>query len=228
MFARAAIIGRVTRERAEAHRTFLANKEELKRRTPVAPLRQRCFIPMMKVPCFVLGLAAFLITCGAVMCNYAFHAKRLSSTTYVSYNTTEVVINQPQYQLLWSFTYIGPSFMGLGIFIIIIACVVLLDKRDKIIKDYIHSMIATQQEISMELSYRATTPSKPIRPATSKPVSSADDEGKLEDEDIITCLIPTVQQKPEHNNNCTTQQSLSERDRSADFQRSLHDVEEAR
>lgn len=232
MFARAAIIGRVSRERAEARRNFLATKEEIKKQTPVAPFRRRCFIPLMKAPCLVLALAMCLITCGAVMCNFAFHAEKLSSTTHHdSYNTTKVVINDLQFKLLRSFTYIGPALMGFGIFIIIIACVVLLDKRDKILKDYILSMIATQQEISKELSYRATMPCKPIERIASKQASSlANEEHKLDAEsqlDVMTSLLPADQQTFESNKYCDAEQT-SESEKSIGSKRTVDEVAEGR
>lgn len=152
MFARAAIIGRVTRERAEARRSHLATKEELKKRTPVAPLRQRCFLPMMQGPCVVLVLAFILIIGGAIMCHFAFHAEQFALDSPTSNQTGTV--NASKLKALKSLTYVGPSLMGSGVFIIIIACVILLEKRDLIIKSYIDGMIEAQQEISMELSYR--------------------------------------------------------------------------
>lgn len=103
-----------------------------------------------------VGLGCFLILLGAVMCNFAFHAEKLSRISHRISNATdtELVSNSTKLGALKSLTFIGPSLIGLGIFVIIIACVLLLDRRDKILKDYTDSMIKTQQEISMELSYR--------------------------------------------------------------------------
>lgn len=165
MFARAAIIGRVARERAEARRNILLTRQEIKKKTPVAPLRRRCFLPLMKGPCTIVACGLVLILCGAVMCNFAFHAESLSSIEITFYNTTTERVNTTQLQALKSLTYVGPAVMGMGVFIIIIACVVLLDKRDKILKDYINSMLEVQQEMSMELSYHAVVSagSSPLR-----------------------------------------------------------------
>lgn len=161
MFARAAIVGRVARERSEARRHFLQQKQELKKKQPQAPLRQRCFIPLLRGPCVTVTMGCFLFIVGAIMCNFAFHAKDFSSSTVLpsNYNTTatEIVIDKPKFEALKSLTFIGPSLMGLGIFIIIIACVLLLDKRDKILKEYTDSILRTQQDFSMELSFRAAT-----------------------------------------------------------------------
>lgn len=183
MFARAAIVGRVARERSEARQNFLQQKKELKKKQPQAPLRQRCFIPMLRGPCIIVGLGFFLIIFGAVMCNFAFHARRLSSDVILANSTiatdATVITDKTKYDGLRSLTYIGPSLMGLGIFIIIIACVLLLDKRDRILKSYLDSMLDPQQEISMELTFRAVREDIPTaskvapRPLSRKAINSS-------------------------------------------------------
>ena len=164
MFARAAIVGRVARERAEARRSFIDQKAEIKRKIPQLPYRQRCFIPFLKGPCMTVGCGFFLILCGAVMCNFAFHAKELAvvkvpatrtNSTTVSSGTPDVTTNKTTYIALKSLTFIGPSLMGLGIFVIIIACVLLFDKRDKVIREFMEGLIRHQQDISMEMSFRS-------------------------------------------------------------------------
>jgi len=160
MFARAALVGRVARERAEARRKVLLTNQPAKEKAPVAPLRQRCFIPCMRGPWVTVGFGIFLIITGAIMCNFAFHAHHyaLSDSPHAS-NTTE--LNKPIYNGLRSLTYIGPAFMGFGAFTIIIACVLLFDKRDKILKEYIKAQVQSQQDMSMELSIRVVTPGPP-------------------------------------------------------------------
>lgn len=169
MFARAAIVGRVARERAEARRSFIEQKAEIKRRVPQLPCRQRCFIPFLRGPCITVGFGLFLILCGAIMCNFAFHAKELAvikvqdsenSASTLPNDSQDVTTNRTTYLALKSLTFVGPSLMGLGIFVIIIACVLLFDKRDKVIKEFMESLIRHQQDINMELSFRAAESSE--------------------------------------------------------------------
>ena len=145
MFVRAPV-GRVSREIAEQRRRFIQKKLELKRSAPQAPFRQRCFIPIHRDSCIIIGAGCISILVGAVMCNFAFHAKELSKYPASSYdnnlNRTNVenLYDQTKQRALESMTFLGPSFMGLGMFVIIIACVFLMDKRDKILKKYMDNM----------------------------------------------------------------------------------------
>lgn len=183
MFARAAIVGRVARERAEARRNFLQQKAEMKKRIPELPYKQRCFIPLLKGPCLTVGLGCFLILCGAIMCNFAFHAKELAmikvrETDSPTTSTSEVNINKHTYMALKSLTFIGPSLMGLGIFIIIIACVLLCDKRDKVLKEFADNIIRTQQELSKELSLHAVQSDHMQSKSPMRQLSMSDNESK--------------------------------------------------
>ena len=173
MFARAAIVGRVARERTEVRRQYLQQKQELKRRQPQLTFRQRCFIPFLRGPCMAVALGCFLLIIGAVMCNFAFHAKELSTYAVHTYNetVTETITNDSKFEALKSLTFIGPSLMGLGIFIIIIACVLLLDKRDRVLKDYIDGH--NQRDLSIvELSIRAASADIAKQPKVKKPRKS--------------------------------------------------------
>lgn len=156
MFARAAIVGRVARERSEARRNYFQHKRELRKRTPRAPLRQRCFIPVLRGPWITVGSGIFLIIIGSVMCNFAFHAEEYSrpkvNVELDNGSLPEDPSGTEKFKALKSLTFVGPSVMGFGIFIIIIACVILMEKRDHILKEYTDRKLQAQHDIKINLS----------------------------------------------------------------------------
>lgn len=160
MLARAALIGRVTREREQARRASnLPPIDRRKKKKQVElidpPKLSGFFTHCSRGSLISLGAAMLLIAIGAIMCNFAFHARSYATRTVSVGNRTEDIVNKSAYMGLRSMTYIGPTFMGVGAFLIIVFCVVLFDTREKTIKQAIQKQIQQQQDMSQEYAIKA-------------------------------------------------------------------------
>ena len=153
MYARAAIIGRVTREHNERRSRILipapTTKPTAAKLLSYVPMSKQC-IPCTKGPCGALLVAIILLSLGAVMCNFAFHAETYSTIKISSNNQTATIKDHSLYSGLKSLTYIGPTFMGIGAFLVIVCCVLLFDIREKRLKLAAKEQAEQQQSMSKE------------------------------------------------------------------------------
>ncbi|XP_067936698.1 uncharacterized protein [Watersipora subatra] len=156
MYARAAIIGRVTRERTERRSKILIPapaKPSPAQLLSSLPVSKSCFIPCTKRPCIALIIASILILIGAVMCNFAYNADHYSTFIKLqATNHTTKVKNVSLYNGLRSLIYVGPTIIGIGAFLIIVGCVLLFDIRDNRLKQDAKLQREQQQRLSRELT----------------------------------------------------------------------------
>lgn len=162
MYARAAIIGRMTRERnARLSKVIIQPPARFTRKSTVIrpvlppPMSTKCYLPSQRGPWFTLALALFLIAVGATMCNFAFHAKRYATVGTSTETNTTASVNEALYSGLNSLTYIGPTFMGVGAFLIIVCCVLLFEIKEKRMKELSKSNVEQQQSMSREYTNKA-------------------------------------------------------------------------
>lgn len=197
MFARAAVISRVTRERSARRASVFVHSPPPDEESSDTPLSQRLFLPRSKAPWLTLLLSLTLIAIGALMCNFAFHATRYATETQQTGNVTVSTLNESLYNGLRSLTYIGPIFMGVGAFLIIVCCVVLLDTREKMLKQIAKERTQQQQDLSCELTYqtiiarnsKANNPSKGAMDVKDKTVGQSGD---------VKSLKPSLKQWQSH------------------------------
>lgn len=156
MSAGAAVVSRVCREH-NARRSKLARNPPRPPPQPdmtVQPKAKGCFLPCAKVPCTIMMVSMGVMVLGGYMCNLAFHADYYALEYTIVNNVTTNSTNQAMFKGLKSLTYIGPSFIGVGSFLIIICCVVLFDLREKKMKTLLQIKLESQQGLSMEYTNR--------------------------------------------------------------------------
>lgn len=94
----------------------------------------RCYIPFMWSTCVAIFTGFAILSAGLLMCVFGYfgddsHRQRVDNSTR-SWNVTETSgINHMR-----GLTYIGPVLMGFGCFIIVVACVVVCETRDRMLK----------------------------------------------------------------------------------------------
>ena len=91
-------------------------------------------LPLAWPTCLAVVIGSVVAIGGAAVCAAGFHAETLS-TSY-TYNGTQKLasVNQAKLTALKRLTFVGPVIMGTGSFIIVVALVVMLEMRDKLIQ----------------------------------------------------------------------------------------------
>ena len=116
-------------------------KEEVKAKKRKVPIKERLYVPCMCTTCGGCLLGFFILCAGSVMVITAYFAKFLypKEVIKVQNNQTDsAIVNNFSFVLhLKSFSYIGPPFMAVGAFIMILTCVVVCETRDKVL-DLMH------------------------------------------------------------------------------------------
>ncbi len=103
-------------------------------------LRQRMYIPCMWSSCLSCCSGFSMMFGGMAMSFMGYYAEYFASSGETalipSYNGTEeyLHINSALKFHISNFRYIGPLFMGLGTFLAIVACVIVLETRDKVLE----------------------------------------------------------------------------------------------
>ena len=108
-----------------------------KRKRRKMTLKQRMYLPFMWSTCLGTFLG-FLVLCGGTaMCVVGYYAEYFATTETVSTTvngTDTVIIKDSSMQFhIKNLTFVGPIFMGIGAFIIVVACVVVFETRDKLL-----------------------------------------------------------------------------------------------
>ncbi len=103
------------------------------------PLRERLYMPCMCSTCTGCLLGIVFLSGGAVMVVLGYFADNLSikhTPTIQGNGTSEIVVTRDSYIFFWisSLTYVGPLLMSVGTFCIVIACVVVMETRDKVLE----------------------------------------------------------------------------------------------
>ena len=155
MTAGAAVVSRVYREHNARRSKYNRNPRIIPEPDmTVQPVTKGCFLPCVKGPWSIMALCIGLMVLGGYMCNLAFHAEYYALEYRVVGNVTTNYTNESLRKGLKSMTYIGPSFIGVGSFVIIICCVVLFDLREKKMKTLLQIKLESQQGMSMEYTNR--------------------------------------------------------------------------
>lgn len=79
------------------------------------------------------------------MCSVGYYADHFG-TTFIDNGTDVIVGSKDNHKIhhISNLTYVGPIFMGLGVFIVVVACVVVFETRDKIIQDALSNHSSTK------------------------------------------------------------------------------------
>lgn len=155
MTAGAAVVSQVYRER-NARRSRYTLKPRPPPNDPdmaVQSVKPAC-LPCVKGPWLLMLLCIGFMVLGGYLCNLSFHAEYHSMQPTLVNNHTVVVKDMAKFRGLKSLTYIGPTFIGVGAFTIIICCVVLFDLREKRMKTLLQIKLESQQGLSMEYTNR--------------------------------------------------------------------------
>ena len=113
------------------------NNGHRKRKRRKMTMKQRLYLPFMWSTCLGTFLG-FLVLCGGTaMCVVGYYAEYFATTETISttVNGTDIVIikdSSMQFHIK-NLTFVGPIFMGIGAFIIVVACVVVFETRDKLL-----------------------------------------------------------------------------------------------
>ena len=108
-----------------------------KRKRRKMTLKQRMYLPFMWSTCVGTFLGFIVLCGGTAMCVVGYFAEYFATTETVSNtsNGTDIVITKDssmQFHIK-NLTFVGPIFMGIGAFIIVVACVVVFETRDKVL-----------------------------------------------------------------------------------------------
>ena len=94
----------------------------------------QCYIPFLWST-FIGTMAGFAImTGGCAMCVVGYYADYYSSVPIRNATHSYSLRDDSAYLRLRSLTYIGPILMGTGCFIVVVACVVVCETRDKVLR----------------------------------------------------------------------------------------------
>ena len=111
----------------------------------LAPKRRKkqefiCWLPFMWRPCLggLVGLLVFLG--GVAMSVVGFYSKKLSTSQANNGTHTYDVINNNKRFHVNNLTYLGPVIMGCGCFVMVVACVVVCEARDRQVRQKIEEM----------------------------------------------------------------------------------------
>ena len=113
------------------------NNGHRKRKRRKMTLKQRMYLPFMWSTCLGTFLG-FLVLCGGTaMCVVGYYSEYFATSETISttVNGTDIVIikdSTMQFHIR-NLTFVGPIFMGIGAFIIVVACVVVFETRDKLL-----------------------------------------------------------------------------------------------
>ncbi len=111
---------------------------EKKKKKSELTLRQRLYVPCMWSSCCSCCSGLVLFLGGAVMSFMGYYAEVFATSfrSVTTYNETmeAYVVNQSLKYHISNFRFAGPLFMGVGTFLSIIACVVVLETRDKVLE----------------------------------------------------------------------------------------------
>ena len=96
----------------------------------------RCFIPFMWSSCVSILVGTMVLLGGTAMCVSGYYAGYFSRTQ-LGMNGTEPVYRRDEraHYHIKNLTFAGPVFMGIGCFVIVVACVVVCETRDKLLKE---------------------------------------------------------------------------------------------
>ena len=133
-------IGQTPKRRRGSRRGSLRHKRYKKERK-----KYRCWLPFMVRPC-VAGFAGIFVICaGVAMCTVGYYSDYFSLS--VVSNSTDIwldvnetqnfYVNETQSYYLSKLTYFGPMIMAIGCFMIVVSCVLVLETRDRYIRDRI-------------------------------------------------------------------------------------------
>ena len=93
-----------------------------------------CWVPCMLGPC-IGGLVGLVILLGgAAMCTTGYYAKHFASSPMSNGSHIVTQVDRSKEFHMYNMTFVGPVIMGCGCFVIIIACVVVCEQRDKDIR----------------------------------------------------------------------------------------------
>ena len=134
---------------------------------PKLTVRERCFLPCKKSAWITFLFGSVTVVCGGLICSFAFHSpyRKLQRTIKLESNwwkgkdysisgptmNSEQLRQQTEYLV---YSYCGPVIVGIGLFIQMMAWVILFVERDKIIKQLGERMIKSimKAQISKVLS----------------------------------------------------------------------------
>ena len=96
----------------------------------------RCYVPFMWPTCAAVSVGSIILAAGVLMCVVGYFSSedstrkdRGGANDTAAWNSTETGDSH-----LGGLTFVGPVFMGFGCFIIVVACVVVCETRDKMLK----------------------------------------------------------------------------------------------
>ncbi|KAK2145787.1 hypothetical protein LSH36_657g00002 [Paralvinella palmiformis] len=130
MFARAGISSRAFRGEHTGGffgRPKKKKKDEEKRKF-------RCYVPFMWPACAAVCCGLLVLCGGTAMCVTGYYARNFTTIELSNGTNTWYEIDRIRYALMWNMTYVGPILMGFGCFAIVIACVVVCETRDRMLK----------------------------------------------------------------------------------------------
>ena len=128
MFARAGISSRAFR--GEHTGGFFGRPKKKKKEKR----KFRCYVPFMWSTCVALW-GGFSVLCGGTaMCITGYYAANFTSIQVSNQTHTWSEVDPIPYALMWNMTYVGPVLMGFGCFAMVIACVVVCETRDKMLR----------------------------------------------------------------------------------------------
>ena len=134
--ARAGLIAHVV------NRKFIRPSVFTKNGKTIDPARRlRFFMPFMWGTCIGVFVGAIILAGGAAMSTVGYYADHYATTNTT--NGTHITAsskNRSMYYHLTNLTFVGPIFMGIGCFVIVVACVVVLETRDKMVKDLLNNL----------------------------------------------------------------------------------------
>ncbi|CCM09427.1 Transmembrane protein 200C [Caenorhabditis elegans] len=147
----------------------MKKKENEKNRKPRIIIKKKADAKTVWAACRAVIFGCIIICVGLAMTVLGYFDKHFSEKVEIIDGSEKVSYDRMiQYQLK-SMQYLGPILMGIGSFILIIACVVTLESRDK------HAQIITEESI---LQKRRRLISEEEEKAEHNDVFIDDDEGK--------------------------------------------------
>ncbi len=129
-----------------------------KRQKHEIPLKQKFYIPFMWSTCSGCLIGLLILAGGIAMCIAAFYAEHLATyeinSPHFENKTASMVkkMDKSKHFHIRNLTYIGPIFMGVGAFVMVIACVVVFETRYRSHRSllFITKLKFMQQKLSMQ------------------------------------------------------------------------------
>ena len=141
---RSSLIGLIVKKEAQLEKRQRKQRNIPKRKRRVKDTKKalRFFIPFMWGTCIGVFVGLIILGSGAAMCATGYYAEFFSKAE-VSNGTHVMEVRRDHRKIyhMSTLTILGPVLMGIGCFVIVVACVVVFETRDKIVSEVIaHSV----------------------------------------------------------------------------------------